>query len=68
MSDINFGSVADFYFAHETLLDQASYRGKTQQQYETMHTLKEIKAYFQSCYEPLLTEAKPEASETESVA
>lgn len=68
MSDINFGSVTDFYFAHETLLEQASYTGKTQQQHETMHTLKAIKTYFKSCYEPVLAEAQPQASEAESVA
>lgn len=67
MNDINFGNVTNFYFAHETLLDQASYTGKTQRQNETIHTLKVIKAYFKDCYEPLLTEAKPQASEAESV-
>jgi hypothetical protein len=46
MADVDFGNVALFYSAADTLVDDASYDGKNTQQDQTRRTIDCLRQYF----------------------
>ena len=51
MNEIRFGLVAKFYFAHETLIPNASYRPDINQE-QTRQSIEGLKTYFQETGQP----------------
>jgi hypothetical protein len=50
MSDIDFGNVALFFSAEDTLLEDASYGGINEQQRQTIDTISSLRGYFSKSY------------------